>query len=127
MHPQENLRASIDHRQLSAMVQKINALRSALRRRETRCRICHDEVVRLHVDKLLDWRGVPIPVGPGRVHVVTYNDVITVPPRHHKDQTQIRPADELITLSAGSLPQVLNLNAPEHNGPTGWIKHSGGR
>ena len=45
---------------------------------------------------------------------VAYNDVITVPPRHHKDQTQIRPADELLTVSAASLPPVLNLNAPEH-------------
>jgi serine/threonine protein kinase len=35
---------------------------------------------------------------------VAYNDVITVPPRHHKDQTQIRPADQLVTVSAGSLP-----------------------
>jgi hypothetical protein len=39
--------------------------------------------------------------------------VITVPPRHHKDQTQVRPADELVTVSAGSLPPVLNLNAAE--------------
>ncbi|HEY0806124.1 MAG TPA: hypothetical protein VGD84_13700 [Pseudonocardiaceae bacterium] len=39
--------------------------------------------------------------------------MITMPPRNHKHQTQIRPADKLATVSAGPLPPVLILNAAE--------------
>ncbi len=70
----DDVLASIEHHRLSATIQKTNALRTALQHREPRCRICRDEVVRLQVDKLLDWVGVPIPLGPGKFHVVTYAD-----------------------------------------------------
>lgn len=76
MLPHENLRAPIDHHQLSAMVQKTNALRTALRRREPRCRICRDDAVRIQVDKLLDWVGIPIMMGNNKFHVVTYADIL---------------------------------------------------
>lgn len=76
MLPHDNLRAPIDRYQLGAMVQKTKALRTALRRREPRCRICRDEAVRNHVDQLLDWVGLPIIQGPSKVHVVTYADIL---------------------------------------------------
>jgi hypothetical protein len=76
MLPHENLRAPIDHHQLSAMVQKTNALRTALRRREPRCRICRDDAVRIQVDRLLDWVGIPIMMGNNKFHVVTYADIL---------------------------------------------------
>lgn len=45
-------------------------------RREPRCRICRDPDVRLFVNKLLDWRGVPIILGRRKTHVVTYADIL---------------------------------------------------
>ncbi len=45
-------------------------------RREARCRICSDESVRLLVNDLLNWRGVPIPLGHHKIHVVTYADIL---------------------------------------------------
>lgn len=59
-----------------AMIQKTNALRAALRRREPRCRICRDDAVRTRVDAMLDWVGVPIMMGTNKCHVVTYADVL---------------------------------------------------
>jgi hypothetical protein len=64
-----------DHR-VRAMIQKTNALRTALRRREPRCRICRDEAVRIRVDSLLDWHGIPIPVEANKFHVITYADIL---------------------------------------------------
>jgi len=45
-------------------------------RREPRCRICRDESIRLLVNSLLNWRGVPIPLGGRKTHVVTYADIV---------------------------------------------------
>jgi hypothetical protein len=32
--------------------------------------------VGVRVNELLDWRGVPIPLGRGKTHVVTYADIL---------------------------------------------------
>ena len=53
-----------------------DSLRAAFERREPRCRICRDETVRVLVNELLDWRGVPIIVGRGKTHMVTYADIL---------------------------------------------------
>ena len=47
-----------------------SAFRSVIRR------ICRDEAVRVLVNQMLDWRGVPISLGPGKPHVVTYADIM---------------------------------------------------
>lgn len=67
---------SLAHRRVSSMIWKTSALRTALRRREPRCRICRDDAVRIRVDALLDWVGVPIVLGPNKFHVVTYADIL---------------------------------------------------
>ena len=46
-------------------------VRVDLERREPRCRICRDETVRILVNELLDWRGVPIILGRGKIHRIT--------------------------------------------------------
>ena len=51
-------------------------LKVAAQRREPRCRVCRHEAVRVLVNQLLDWRGAPIFLGPGKVHVVTYTDIL---------------------------------------------------
>ena len=51
-------------------------MRADFERREPRCRICRDETVRILVNELLDWRGVPIIRGRGKTHLVTYADIL---------------------------------------------------
>ena len=51
-------------------------VRAALERKEPRCRICRDEDVRVLVNELLDWRGIPAHFGTGKAHVVTYADIL---------------------------------------------------
>ena len=45
-------------------------------RREPRCRICRDGTVRIFVNDLLDWRGVPIILGRGKIHRVTLTEIL---------------------------------------------------
>ena len=45
-------------------------------RREPRCRVCRDEAVRVVVNELLDWHGVPILLGRGKTHLVTYAEIL---------------------------------------------------
>jgi hypothetical protein len=45
-------------------------------RREPRCRICRDETVRVVVNDLLDWRGVPIILGRGKIHRSTLTEIL---------------------------------------------------
>jgi hypothetical protein len=45
-------------------------------RREPRCRICRDETVRILVNERLDWRGVPIILGRGKFHRITYAEIL---------------------------------------------------
>jgi hypothetical protein len=46
-----------------------------LERAEARCKICRDPDLRLLVDALLDWHGVPVPLAGGKMHRITYADV----------------------------------------------------
>jgi hypothetical protein len=59
-------------------------------------------------------RVAPVPQTPPREigRAVAHNDVITVPPRHHKNQTT-RPAPELITVSADRYPKCSTSNASQ--------------
>ncbi len=43
---------------------------------EPRCRICRDEGIRNQVNELLKWHGVPIPMGGGKFHHVTYASIL---------------------------------------------------
>jgi hypothetical protein len=45
-------------------------------RREPRCRICRVETVRVVVNELLDWRGVPIIREGGKTHRVTLTEIL---------------------------------------------------
>ena len=51
-------------------------MRADVKRREPRCRICRDEGLRVLVNELLDWRGVPIILGRGKTHRITYADIL---------------------------------------------------
>jgi hypothetical protein len=51
-------------------------VRPDFERREPRCRICRDETVRVGVNQLLDWRGVPIILGRGKVHRITLTEIL---------------------------------------------------
>src|SRR5271166_578282 len=53
-----------------------SAERARIEPREPRCRICRDSDVRRLVNDLLGWRGVPIILGRGKTHVVTYADIL---------------------------------------------------
>ena len=55
-----------------SLTRSADPLRAALERKEPRCRICRDETVRVLVNELLDWRGAPIILGSGKIHMVTY-------------------------------------------------------
>jgi hypothetical protein len=52
--------AFIDDFLMSTMTRTADPLRAVFERREPRCRICRDQTVCGLVDKLLDWRGVPL-------------------------------------------------------------------
>src|SRR5262245_38348089 len=58
------------------MPRKTEAELMGLDRGEARCKICRDADLRLLVDALLDWRGVPVPLKGGRMHRVSYADVL---------------------------------------------------
>ena len=51
-------------------------VRADFERREPRCRICRDESVRIRVNELLDWRGVPIILGRGKAHRISYAEIL---------------------------------------------------
>ena len=51
-------------------------MRADFERREPRCRICRDEAVRILVNELLDWRGVPIILGRGKIHRITLTEIL---------------------------------------------------
>jgi hypothetical protein len=44
--------------------------------REARCRVCRDERLRILVNDLLDWRGVPVIVDGGKWRRITYTDIL---------------------------------------------------
>ena len=45
-------------------------------RREPRCRVCRDETVRVVVNGLLDWRGVPVIREGGKTHRITLTEIL---------------------------------------------------
>jgi hypothetical protein len=51
-------------------------VRADFERREPRCRICRDETVRILVNELLDWRGVPVIRGRGKIHRITLTEIL---------------------------------------------------
>jgi hypothetical protein len=61
---------------VSTITRAAEPVRVDFERREPRCRICRDEAVRVVVNELLDWRGVPVIRGRGKTHVVTYADIL---------------------------------------------------
>ncbi len=50
-------------------------MRADYERREPRCRVCRDETVRVVVNKLLDWRGVPIIRKGRKAHRITLTEI----------------------------------------------------
>ncbi len=64
---------------------------------EPRCRVCQDPDVRRLVNDLLDWRGVPIPVGRGKMHWVSYADILRTlePINKRRDKTNRITYDSL--------------------------------
>jgi hypothetical protein len=55
---------------------RTDPLRAAIERREPRCRICRDDIVRVLVSELLDLRETSNILGTGESHVVTYADIL---------------------------------------------------
>ena len=54
-------------------------MRADIERREPRSHICCDETVRVAINELLDWHGIPIILvilGRGKTHLVTYADIL---------------------------------------------------
>ncbi len=51
-------------------------MRTDFERREPRCRICRDEAVRVVVNGLLDWRGVPVIRTGGKTHRITLTEIL---------------------------------------------------
>jgi hypothetical protein len=79
---------------------------------EPRCRVCRDPEVRRLVNDLLDWRGVPIPVG-GRLRRVTYTEILA----KLKPMNEGRPLGDQITYDS------LWVHAKRHHGLTGIVAY----
>ena len=58
------------------MIRAAEPVRADFERREARCRICRDEPVRVLVNELLDWRGVPVILGRGKTHRITLTEIL---------------------------------------------------
>ena len=65
-----------NHFLMSTMTRAAAPVRADFERREPRCRTCRDETVRIVVNELLDWHGVPVNLGRGKTHLVTYADIL---------------------------------------------------
>ena len=76
-------------------------------RREPRCRICRDETVRILVNELLDWRGVPVIRGRGKIHRITLTEILRdlAPLNEGRDKAVTRRTRSPTTAS-GSTPSV---------------------
>ena len=85
--------------------------------REPRCRICRHETVRIQVNQLLDWRGVPIRLGCGKTHAVTYASIL----RDLQPLNEGRNTRDWITYSA------LWVHAKRHYDIDGIVAHWGAR
>ena len=58
-------------------------MRADFERREPRYRICRDETVRILVNDLLDWHGVPVFLEGGKTHRITYDSLWIHAKRHY--------------------------------------------
>ena len=65
-----------NHFLMSTMTRAAEPVRADFERREPRCRICRDETVRVVVNELLDWRGVPVILGRGKTHRITLTEIL---------------------------------------------------
>src|SRR6476620_11364543 len=61
---------------MSAIARAAAPVMADFERREPRCRICRDETVRVVVNQLLDWRGVPIILGRDKTHRITLTEIL---------------------------------------------------
>jgi hypothetical protein len=61
---------------MSAMTRAAEPVTADFERREPRCRVCRDPDVRTLVNELLDWRGVPIVRGRGKIHRITLTEIL---------------------------------------------------
>jgi hypothetical protein len=64
------------HFLMSTITRAAEPVRADFERREPRCRICRDETVRVVVNELLDWCGVPIIRGRGKTHRITLTEIL---------------------------------------------------
>ena len=51
-------------------------MRADFERREPRCRVCRDRGCARLVNELLDWRGIPIILGRGKIHRITLTEIL---------------------------------------------------
>ena len=65
-----------NHFLMSTMTRAAEPVRADFERREPRCRICRDEAVRILVNELLDWRGVPVIREGGKTHRITLTEIL---------------------------------------------------
>jgi hypothetical protein len=82
-------------------------VRADFERREPRCRICRDETVRILVNELLDWRGVPVIRGRGKIHRITLTEILRdlAPLNEGRDKAVTRGTRSPTTAS-GSTPSA---------------------
>ena len=85
-------------------------MRADLTRREPRCRICREEAVRLEVNNLLDWHGVPVFQERGKSRRVTYAEIL----RDLEPLNEGRDKRDRITYDS------LWVHAQRHYDPPGW-------
>jgi hypothetical protein len=65
-----------NHFPMSTITRAAEPVRTDFERREPRCRICRDEAVRVVVNGLLDWRGVPVIRTGGKTHRITLTEIL---------------------------------------------------
>ena len=61
---------------MSTITRAAEPVRVDVERREPRCRICREESVRVLVNELLDWRGVPIIREGRKTHRITLTEIL---------------------------------------------------
>ena len=64
------------HFLMSTITRAAEPVRVDVERREPRCRICREESVRVLVNELLDWRGVPIIREGRKTHRITLTEIL---------------------------------------------------
>ena len=64
------------HFLMSTMTRTTAPVRADVERREPRCRVCRDETVRVAVNELLDWHGIPIILSRSKVRRITLTEIL---------------------------------------------------